>query len=249
MITPNDRGALIVFNDHPLLAVKLTNQLQALAAGLAGLKAERGTSLYDSVVFSLFYFNGVKGQRALLLLSDGKDEGSRFNYEESLDFARRAGVAVYPIGLDIPRTESEMRKVLKKLAEETGGRNFFVKDPSELPAIYDAIQLELRSRYLLAYQSTNPDRTAIPDRRPQSRTARASRRRRCAATTPKNRTAGVLASPLRQCPCARSPSRSSPCCPARPRPSGRWRLSPRRRAPEQASPAAESATGRLPRRR
>ncbi len=157
-ITPKDRGALIVFNDHPLLAVKLTNQLPALAGGLSGLKAERGTSLYDSVVFSLFYFNGIKGQRAILLLSDGKDEGSRFNVEETLDFARRAGIAIYTVGLNIPRSESEVRKVLKKLAEETGGRNFFIKESTELQAIYDAIQLELRSRYLLAYQSTNSSR-------------------------------------------------------------------------------------------
>ncbi len=158
VITPRDRGALVVFNDHPLLAVKLTNQIPALAGGLAGLKAERGTSLYDSVVFSLFYFNGVKGQRAIVLLSDGKDEGSRFNVEETLDFARRAGIAIYSIGLDIPRSESEARRVLKKLAEETGGRNFFVKDTTELKPIYAAIQLELRSRYLLAYQSTNSNR-------------------------------------------------------------------------------------------
>lgn len=158
VISPKDRGALIVFNDHPLLAVKLTNQIPALAGGLAGLKAERGTALYDSVVFSLFYFNGVKGQRAIVLLSDGKDEGSRFNVEETLDFARRAGIAIYSIGLDIPRSESEARKVLKKLADETGGRDFFIKDTSELQAIYDSIQLELRSRYLLAYQSTNSAR-------------------------------------------------------------------------------------------
>ncbi len=157
-ITPKDRGALIVFNDHPLLAVKLTNQLPALAGGLSGLKAERGTSLYDSVVFSLFYFNGVKGQRAILLLSDGKDEGSRFDVEETLDFARRAGIAIYTVGLNIPRTDSEVRKVLKKLAEETGGRNFFIKESTELEAIYAAIEIELRSRYLLAYQSTNSSR-------------------------------------------------------------------------------------------
>lgn len=158
VITPKDRGALIVFNDHPLLAVKMTNQIPALAGGLAGLKAERGTSLFDSVVFSLFYFNGVKGQRAILLLSDGKDEGSRFNFDETLDFARRAGVAIYTIGLDIPRSESESRKVLRKLADETGGREFFIKETSELKAIYDTIQEELRSRYLLAYQSTNTAR-------------------------------------------------------------------------------------------
>ncbi len=158
VITPRDRGALIVFNDHPLLTVKLTNQVPALAGGLAGLKAERGTSLYDSVVFSLFYFNGVKGQRAILLLSDGKDEGSRFNVEETLDFARRAGVAIYSVGLNIPRSDSEVRRVLRKLSDETGGRNFFIKDASELKAIYDSIQVELRSRYLLAYQSTNASR-------------------------------------------------------------------------------------------
>lgn len=48
--------------------------------------------------------------------------------------------------------------MLKKLADETGGRDFFIKDTSELKAIYDSIQLELRSRYLLAYQSTNSTR-------------------------------------------------------------------------------------------
>ncbi|MEO8274785.1 MAG: VWA domain-containing protein [Thermoanaerobaculia bacterium] len=158
VITPKDRGALITFNDHPLLSVKLTNSVPALAGGLAGLKAERGTALYDSVVFSLFYFNGVKGQRAIVLLSDGKDEGSRFNVEETLDFARRAGVAIYTVGLNIPHSESEVRKVLKKLAEETGGRNFFIKETGELKGVYDELQQELRSRYLLAYQSTNSSR-------------------------------------------------------------------------------------------
>ena len=51
------------------------------------------------MVFSLYYFNGIKGQRALLVLSDGKDEGSRFTYEDALEYARRAGVTIYTIGL------------------------------------------------------------------------------------------------------------------------------------------------------
>lgn len=157
-IEPKDRGALIVFNDRPSLAVKMTNKLENLAGGLSGLKAERGTALYDSVVFSLFYFNGVKGQRALVVLSDGKDEGSRFKMEETLDFARRAGVAIYTIGLGIPRAEGETRKILKRLAEETGGRSFVIKEATELAEIYAAIQQELRSRYLLAYQSSNATR-------------------------------------------------------------------------------------------
>ena len=158
-VTPRDRAALIPFNDRPTLAVRMTNRSESLAAGLAGLKAERGTALYDSVVFSLFYFNGIKGQRALLLLSDGKDESSRFRFDQTLDFARRAGVAIYTVGLDIPRTEFDTRKVLRTLADETGGRSFFVKEAGELGPIYEAIQRELRSRYLLAYQSTNTERS------------------------------------------------------------------------------------------
>jgi len=157
-IQTRDRGALIVFNDRPFLAVKMTNNLDQLGAGLAGIKAERGTSLYDAVVFSLFYFNGIKGQRALVVLSDGKDEGSRFSIDETLDFARRAGVAVYTIGMGIPRGEGDTRKVLKRLADETGGRSFFIKEIGEVSAIYESVQQELRSRYLLAYQSTNESR-------------------------------------------------------------------------------------------
>ena len=93
----------------------------------------------------------MNGQRAIVLLSDGKDEGSRFSYDDALDSARRAGVAIYPIGLG---EELEKRK-LEKLAEETGGRAFFLKDISELTGIYADIQEELRSKYLIAYQSTN----------------------------------------------------------------------------------------------
>ena len=154
-ITPRDRAALITFNDHPNLEVKFTNDIGKLAGGLAGLKAERGTALYDSLVFALYYFNGLKGQRALVLLSDGKDEHSRFTYENTLEYARRAGVALYTIGLKLPKTQLEPRKRLGRLAAETGGRSFFVKEPSELASIYETIQKELRSRYYLAYQSTN----------------------------------------------------------------------------------------------
>ncbi len=153
-IQPKDRASIVTFNDRPNLAVKFTKDLTTLAGGLAGLKAERGTALYDTIIFSLFYFNGVKGQRALLLLSDGKDEGSRFSFEDALDYARRAGVTIYSIGLG----DDLDRKKLEKISEETGGRAFFVARPAELDAIYTTIEEELRSKYLIAYQSTNTGR-------------------------------------------------------------------------------------------
>jgi Ca-activated chloride channel family protein len=150
-IHPKDRAAVFTFNDHPYLTVKFTNDVTTLAGGLAGLKAERGTALYDSIIFTLYYFTGVKGQRAMLLLTDGKDEGSRFTFEDALEYARRAGVTIYAIGLG---SDAEHRK-LQKLAEETGGRAFFIKDSDDLTAIYASIEAELRSQYLIAYQSTN----------------------------------------------------------------------------------------------
>jgi len=155
IITPRDRATLITFNDYPNLAVKFTNEIDELAGGLAGLKAERGTALFDSLVFSLYYFNGVKGQRAMIILSDGKDEHSRFTYDNAIEYARRAGVALYTIGLDIPRKQLEARRRLTNFAEETGGQAFFIDDVTELEAIYKRIEEELRSRYYLAYQSTN----------------------------------------------------------------------------------------------
>ncbi|HVS03723.1 MAG TPA: VWA domain-containing protein [Thermoanaerobaculia bacterium] len=154
-LTPKDRAALITFNDRPQLVAKFTNRLLELGGGLAGLKAERGTALYDSLIFALHYFNGVKGQRALLVLSDGKDETSRFGFEETLEYARRAGVTVYTIGLALGRGEGDTKKRLTQLAEETGGRSYFVDDSAALREIYYAIEKELRSQYLIAYQSTN----------------------------------------------------------------------------------------------
>jgi VWFA-related protein len=150
-IKPKDRAAVVVFNDHPNMTVKFTNDVKALAGGLAGLKAERGTALYDTLVFTLYYFNGINGQRTVLLLSDGKDEGSRFSYEDALEYARRAGVTIYTIGLG---KDVEKRK-MEKIAEETGGRAFFIQNATELDAIYSTIEQELRSQYLIAYQSGN----------------------------------------------------------------------------------------------
>ncbi len=152
-IRPKDRGAVVTFNDRPALAVPFTKDLKKLAAGLTGLKAERGTALFDSVIFALHYFNGVKGQRALLLLSDGKDESSKFQYADAVEYARRAGVTIYAIGLALPK--GEPRRKLTGIAEETGGRSFFVEGAAELPAVYRQIEQELRSQYLLTYQSSN----------------------------------------------------------------------------------------------
>ncbi len=161
VITERDELSIVTFNDRPHLAAPFTRDRIEFAKGLMGLRAERGTSLYDSLIFTLYHLNGLPGQRVVLLLSDGVDEHSRYDLDDALEYARRSEAAIYAIGLALPRKAKESpKKVLERLAVETGGRAFFVEDTSELDAVYDQIALELRSKYFLAYQSSS---TAPPD--------------------------------------------------------------------------------------
>jgi VWFA-related protein len=158
-LRPEDRAAVITFNRTPRVAVGLTGDLTVLEEGLTGLYAEEETSLYDSLIFSLYYLAGVKGQRAVLLLSDGMDRTSDFSFEAALECARRAGIAVYAIGLDLsdgPKGEAAGK--LAKLAAETGGRSFFVAGTGALDGVYQTIERELRAQYRIAYQSSNTER-------------------------------------------------------------------------------------------
>jgi VWFA-related protein len=152
-VRPMDRAALVTFSDRPSLRAEFTNDLELLTRALGGIAADRGTALWDSVVFAIHYMQGASGQAALILLSDGADRSSRFRFEETLEFAQRAGVAVYAIGTEIPLIDRAARGRLCRLAEETGGRCVFIDQASELDPIYAAIESELRSRYLLVYQS------------------------------------------------------------------------------------------------
>jgi VWFA-related protein len=153
VIKPKDRAAVFTFNDTPTLAVRFTNQIDALSGGLNGVKAEGNTALYDSLIYSLYYFGGIKGKKAIILLSDGQDSKSHYKFEQALDYARRSGVAVYTVGIALPPNDIEVRAKLQKLADETGGRSFFVGVASELGKVFETVEKELRSQYLLAYQS------------------------------------------------------------------------------------------------
>ncbi|HEX3557129.1 MAG TPA: VWA domain-containing protein [Thermoanaerobaculia bacterium] len=152
-LRPKDQAAVITFNKAPHVAVGLTGDLAALSGGFDGLIADGETALWDSLIFSLNYLGGTPGQRAILLLSDGEDRTSRFHFDDALESARRAGIAVYVMGIELP--QGEATEHLSRLASDTGGRSFFVKSMNELPGIYGAIEKDLRARYRITYQSSN----------------------------------------------------------------------------------------------
>jgi len=153
VMTPKDRAFLVSFARRPRLDVPPTDDVGAVLNAINGLQAVGDTALHDALVQSLYYFRGLEGQRALILLSDGDDNVSYLKYADALEYAARSGVAIYAIGLNLAGSEVGIRSKLERLAKATGGRSFNART-EDLPAIYKLIERELRNRFLLAYQSS-----------------------------------------------------------------------------------------------
>jgi hypothetical protein len=80
--------------------------------------------------------------------------GSAYTFDEALDFARRTGVPIYAIGLGVAQRDAMARTKLIRLAQDTGGRSFFIDSADGLSSTYARIETELRAQFLIAYQSS-----------------------------------------------------------------------------------------------
>jgi Ca-activated chloride channel family protein len=158
VVTPKDRTFAIGFSERPRLLLPLTSDARAITISFRDLPAMGATALHDTIVYALYQFRGVRGQKAMVLLSDGDDTASKIGFDDALGYAQRAGVAIYTIGLGVGGASLGIRAKLERLAAETGGRTFFVSKASELTGVYDQIEQELRSRYLLAFTPEPPPR-------------------------------------------------------------------------------------------
>lgn len=146
-----DRAFLVAFDSTPQVVQRWSTKIGDIHAGLAKLRAEESTALYDAIVYSLYNFLGVKGQKALVVISDGKDTASNFSFEQALEYARRAAVPIYTIGIGIKGNEMDVRYKLSKLAGETGGTTYYIEEAKDLEKIYRDIESELRSQYVIGF--------------------------------------------------------------------------------------------------
>jgi Ca-activated chloride channel homolog len=146
-----DKAFLVAFDSQANVVQRWSPRLADLHAGLARLRAEEMTALYDAVVYSLFNFHGIRGQKALVIISDGKDTASNYTFDEALEYARRSSVPIYVIGIGIRSSEADVRYKLNRLASETGGTSYYIDQARDLHRIYDEIQAELRSQYVLGF--------------------------------------------------------------------------------------------------
>jgi len=154
----DDELFAVDFNDDVSLALAagrpFTNDPDELAAALAAVRAEGRTALYDGVAAGLEHLERGRAQRrALVLVSDGGDNGSRRKYAEVLALARRSDAVIYAIGLmgSSPAEEQEDAGLLRRLCRDTGGVAHFPKTDAEIAAASATVASDLREQYTLGF--------------------------------------------------------------------------------------------------
>jgi len=163
---PEDEFFLIHFNDRPELVVPFTSNTEEIQNRLTFTQAKGRTALLDAVYLAMNQMKKARNPRkAIIILSDGGDNSSRYTETEIKNAVREADVQVYAIGIFEPiggrgRTAEEMAGpgLLNEMAESTGGRHFPVENVNELPDIAAKIGIELRNQYVLGYTPTNQAR-------------------------------------------------------------------------------------------
>ena len=168
-----DRAMLISFAGDLQTHTPLTSDRTALLGAIGSLTVRTGgTLLYDGGMAAIDALRPVEGRKAILLLSDGRDEsgdgfrpGSSRTFEEALEAAQKADVILYTIGIGKEIADQKdfhgirtVGEVLSRFADETGGRPFFAQRVNQLRRAYETVAQALRHQYSLGYVSTNTKR-------------------------------------------------------------------------------------------
>ena len=163
---PEDEFFLVEFNDTPRLMVPLTFDSDSIQNQLTFTQSRGRTALLDAIMLAMHEMKkSSKNRKALLIISDGGDNCSRYTETEVRNAVRESDVLIYAIGIFEPfgargRSPEELGGpgLLTEVAEQTGGRQFPVEDLAELPDIAAKIGIELRNRYVLGYSPTDQQR-------------------------------------------------------------------------------------------
>ena len=159
---PRDEFFLVSFNDRAELTSRFTSSIEELESRMMFTVAKGRTALLDAIYLGLSQMRGAKnGKRALLIISDGGDNHSRYNEADIRNFLKEADCQLYAMGIfdvnDMGRTTEERYgpSLLSELAEMTGGRVFPVSSLGDLPDIAAKIGMELRNQYVLGYKPSD----------------------------------------------------------------------------------------------
>jgi Ca-activated chloride channel family protein len=165
---PQDEFLLVSFNERAEITSTFTSSVEDLQSSLLSLSAKGRTALLDAIYLGLSEMRSARNaKRALLIISDGGDNHSRYRESDIKRLAREADTQLYAVGIFDPleyrsRTPEELNgpSLLSEVTELTGGRVFDVQNVNELPDIATKIGAELRNQYILGYRPSNKSHDA-----------------------------------------------------------------------------------------
>lgn len=158
--SPQDEFFLLAANKRPGLLVDFTSSVEEVQSEVAKAKPSGTTALLDAVYMSLNQMKKAKYERkVLLIVSDGKDNHSRFTTREVLSLVKEAGVQIYAIGIldGIPKSKANRMglQLLATITDVTGGRTFPIRNPKGIQVAAVKLATELRNQYLIAYRPSD----------------------------------------------------------------------------------------------
>jgi VWFA-related protein len=177
VLRPKDMAFLISFGSEAELLQDSTNSAALLRKGLDGLRLStsiagmhpgpvptsrpKGTILFDAVYLAATEkLRGEVGRKVVVIISDGVDQGSRYDVRQAIEAAHKADTIIYSVHYADPQYQyfGGGDGDLKRMSEDTGGRMYRVDRKHTLDDIFDEIQQEVRSQYALSFTPTNPEK-------------------------------------------------------------------------------------------
>jgi Ca-activated chloride channel family protein len=158
---PDDEFFMVAFNDKPEMISDFTNSIEQVQSQLVYALPKGRTALMDAVYVGLAKMRQARNQKkALLIISDGGDNHSRYTENEIKSLVKEADVQIYAIGIFSANASSQEEvagpTTLAAITDVTGGRTFTIDNPNELADVATKIGIELRNQYVLGYRPTKP---------------------------------------------------------------------------------------------
>ena len=152
-----DKAIVVSFDTSAELVADMTDDADVLSKAVQSLRPGGGTALYDAVFFAcrdkLMQDQPLhKFRRAMVILSDGDDNQSRYTREQALEMAQKADVVVYTISTNISRIPTDGDKIMRYYGSETGGLAFFPFKATDLDQSFENVANELRHQYSILYR-------------------------------------------------------------------------------------------------
>jgi VWFA-related protein len=157
-LRPGDRVIVAPFKTTVESTTGPTDDGQTIADAISAIKASGGTAILDALKTLPDLFNQVEGRHVVVLLTDGYDEKSTTTYSEAMSALQKLQATVYVVGIGgVAGISLKGETLLRKIAQQMGGRAFFPMRESELPDVHAAVAADAYHRYVISYTPLKQD--------------------------------------------------------------------------------------------